>query len=405
MHIAILDEELPYPLTAGKRIRTYNLLRRLADRHRLTYVCHRNADSAEADAAAKHFAEIGIETVVVERSVPSKAGVGFYARLAGNLFSPLPYSVESHISAELRRAMAACRGVDLWHCEWTPYAEYLRGHTASPWVVVAHNVESLIWQRYAENERNPAKRWYIRRQWHKFWNFERWAYSAATRTIAVSPDDACLIRGEFAGREVDVVDNGVDTSYFRPTETVRDPRTLLFLGSLDWRPNQDGVRLLLEQIFPRVLRQESETRLLIVGRNPPGWLCEQAARCPGVELHGSVPDVRPFIARAGVLAVPLRIGGGSRLKILEALSAGLPVVSTRVGAEGLDLDNDVHLSVTEGIEPMANALVAAIREPKRMRSLANAGRARVLQNYDWEILAEKLDQCWRRCVEKQRVAA
>src|SRR5262249_30078489 len=105
MHIAILDEELPYPLTSGKRIRTLNLLQRLADRHRLTFLCHRNADPAEAEAASKHFSELGIEAIVVDRPVPPKSGPKFYARLAGNLFSPLPYSVATHASLELREAV------------------------------------------------------------------------------------------------------------------------------------------------------------------------------------------------------------------------------------------------------------------------------------------------------------
>ncbi|HLW64313.1 MAG TPA: glycosyltransferase, partial [Gemmataceae bacterium] len=200
MHIAILDEELPYPLTSGKRIRTFNLLQRLAGRHRLTYLCHRNADIAESRIAAQRFAEMGIETVVVDRSVPAKSGPRFYGRLAANMFSPLPYSVATHASSEMRAAIcdfAKKNDVDLWHCEWTPYAEMMRGLDVGPWVVMAHNVESLIWQRYAETEANPVKRWYIRRQWQKFEAFERWAYSAARRTIAVSPDDARLIRERF----------------------------------------------------------------------------------------------------------------------------------------------------------------------------------------------------------------
>jgi hypothetical protein len=150
LHVAMVDEELPYPPTSGKRIRTLNLTLRLAKRHRLTYLCHRNADAAEAEQAKLFFAQHGIETVVVERSVPPKSGPAFYARLAANLLSPLPYSVVSHDSAELRRALqqhAATQPVDLWHCEWTPYAHALRAVTGKR-VVVAHNVESVIWQRY-----------------------------------------------------------------------------------------------------------------------------------------------------------------------------------------------------------------------------------------------------------------
>ncbi len=143
MHIAVLDEELPFPLTSGKRIRTENLLRRLAGRHRITYICHRNADADEARVATEHFRDLGIETMIVERAVPRKSGLGFHARLAANLLSPLPYSVATHASRELRQAVrdfASRERVDLWHCEWTPYAETMKALPGVPWLVMAHNV-------------------------------------------------------------------------------------------------------------------------------------------------------------------------------------------------------------------------------------------------------------------------
>jgi glycosyltransferase involved in cell wall biosynthesis len=407
MHIAILDEELPFPLTSGKRIRTLNLLRRLASRHRLTYICHRNSDPDEAEAAARHFQQLGIETIVVDRAVPPKSGPKFYARLARNLLSPLPYSVATHASRELSRTVrnyAARHAVDLWHCEWTPYAQTMKSLPGVRWLVMAHNVESLIWRRLAETEASPPKRWYIRRQWKKFERFERWAYTSATKTVAVSPDDAKLMREQFGATSIDVVDNGVDIDYFKPGDSPREARTILFLGSLDWRPNLDAVQLLLDSIFPRVRESEPDAKLLIVGRNPPAWLRERAAG-RGIELHASVPDVRPFIAQATLLAVPLRIGGGSRLKILEALASGLPVVSTRIGAEGLELEPGQHLDVVEGVEPMAAALVSAIREPERVRRQADAGRRKVLSRYDWDSLAQRLEAVWLECAANEHRTA
>src|SRR5262249_2643714 len=116
--------------------------------------------------------------------------------------------------------------------------------------------------------------------------------------------------------------------------------------------------------------------------------------------HGSVPDVRPFIARAGVMAVPLRVGGGSRLKILESLASGLPVVSTKIGAEGLEVEPEKHLDIIDGIETMAEALIAAIRNPERMREQVEAGRRKVLERYDWAMLSERLEQVWLDCADK-----
>ncbi len=405
LRVVIVDEELPYPPTSGKRIRTLNLTLRLARRHRLTYVCHRNADADEARQAAAFFAEHGIETLVVDRTVPSKSGPRFYLRLAANLVSPLPYSVATHNSRQLRRVLAELarkRHVDVWQCEWTPYAEALRGIIARRRVVIAHNVESVIWQRYHKTESNPLRRWYIGRQWRKFQRFERRVLGEVEHTVAVSDTDAQRLRDDFGVARLEVVENGVDTAYFQPQARRRQPNRLLFLGSLDWRPNLDGVYLLLERVFPAVRAAEPSARLCLVGRNPPEALRRLAAGMPGVELHGSVPDVRPYLADCGLLVVPLRIGGGSRLKILEALASGTPVVSTRIGAEGLHLEAGQDLTIVEDIDDLTRALVAGIRQPEDLLAQAERGREKVLEHYDWDQLADRLEQVWKQCASEPR---
>ncbi|MFQ3592592.1 MAG: glycosyltransferase [Gemmataceae bacterium] len=401
LDVVIIDEELPYPLLSGKRLRTLGLLSRLARRHRLTYVCHRNADPEEARQALAHFADLGIRTLVVDRPTPPKKGLGFYARLVSNLFSPLPYSVATHTSAALRAALqriAAQRSVDLWHVEWTPYAQSLVGLPGRR-LVMAHNVESVIWQRYHETEPSLLKRWYISRQWHKMRRFEREILRQANLTVAVSDLDARRFRNDLGVPRVEVVDNGVDTAFFCPDATQRRPEVLLFVGSLDWRPNQDAVRQLLDTIFPAVQARVPQAELWLVGRNPPDGL-RQAAQRPAVQLHATVPDVRPFLRQAGQLVVPLRVGGGSRLKILEALACNTPVVSTRVGAEGLHLENGRHLVQVESIEEMAAAVVASINERERMEKITSQGREQVLRLYDWDSLADRLESLWQRCVRE-----
>lgn len=403
LRVAVLDEELPYPLTSGKRIRTYNLLARLASKHRVTLLCHRNPDPREQGPAEDAYRALGIKTVVVDRAVPAKSGPSFYARLAGNLLSPLPYSVSTHASPELARAArqhAANARVDVWHCEWTPYAQVLRDALGdrlaeARWSVMAHNVESLIWRRYAETADNPLKRLYIREQLRKFERFERWAYSTATAPIAVSHPDASLMRSEFGASRVSVVDNGVDIDYFRPQRDVeRDPGRMLFMGSLDWRPNLDAANILLTEVLPRVRLAAPNATAVLVGRKPPEWLRALVAATPGAELHADVPDVRPFLARCGFLIVPLRIGGGSRLKILEALAAGTSVVSTTVGAEGLELTPNRDLLTADSPEDLVSTAVAAIRRPEELAETAESGRTRVLARYSWDLLAKRLDDVW-----------
>src|SRR5262245_4959346 len=157
LHVAVLDEELPFPLMSGKRIRSFQLLTRLAKTHRVTYIAHKNSNPDELRTAAKVLRDHGIFPVIVDRAVPPKSGLGFYARLARNLFSPLPFSVATHASHAFTAAMdqvARNDPPDLWHCEWTPYAQAMYRRRGR-WVVMAHNVESVIWQRYAQAERNP----------------------------------------------------------------------------------------------------------------------------------------------------------------------------------------------------------------------------------------------------------
>src|SRR5208337_4019119 len=399
MHVAIVDEELPYPLNSGKRIRTFQLVSRLAERHQITYICHRNADPREAIEAEVELTRLGIKTLVVDRPVPPRSGPGFYGRLGANVFSPLPYSVASHRSVLLDamiRDVAARERIDLWQAEWTPYAASLHGLGNVRRLIVAHNVESQIWKRYRESETNPAKRWYIGHQWRKFERFERRAFQQADQVVAVSHEDAALIRDQFGVAHVDVVENGVDTAFFQPDRSQREPGLILFLGSLDWRPNLDAVDQLLSTVFPAVRAQEPSARLCLVGRNPADALLRRVNATPGVELHANVPDVRPFLARSALMVVPLRIGGGSRLKILEAFAAGLPVISTRIGAEGLNVEDGVHLTVVEDIEGMASEITASLKNSTPRLAQAEKGRRLVEGEYDWQILADRLDEIWTR---------
>ena len=314
--------------------------------------------------------------MLIDRVLPAKAGPAFYARLALNLLSPLPYSVQVHNSRALCdaiRRVADERPIDLWQCEWTPYGESLARVAPGPWVVMAHNIESVIWRRYGQNEPGLLKRGYVREQCRKYERFERRIFAKANCTIAVSPDDAQIAAEEFGARRVAVVDNGVDVASFQPDAAAREPYRILFLGSLDWRPNLDAVDLLLRDIFPQVRSREHRARLVIAGRKPPAALVRRAAECDGVELAADVPDVRPYLRDCGVLVVPLRIGGGSRLKILEALAAECPVVSTTIGAEGLCLTRGADFTEANTAVELAAALVDVMRRPEHHREDRPAG--------------------------------
>jgi glycosyltransferase involved in cell wall biosynthesis len=399
MNVVIVDADVSYPPTSGKRLRTLHLMQRLAQRHRITYVARGSGDAEQGRQAVEYLGGLGIRAVVVDHPVARQRGVGFYARLAANLLSPWPYSVATHQSPPLAQALrehVAHHRVDLWQVEWPGYLTTLPpGPT--PRLLQAPNVDTLIWERYQATETNPLKRWYIGTQRRKFERFERWAFAAFTRVVAVSAEDADLARRRFGLDNIDVVDNGIDRAFFASVRPVTGSKCVLFLGALDWRPNLDAVRLLLDRIFPALRLHEPAARLAIVGRRPPPWLSARAAAMAGVELHADVADVRPYLAQAGVLAVPLRIGGGSRLKILEALACGVPVVSSRVGAEGLCLEPGAHYTLAEE-QDMAAALVGCLRQPEQARAQAERGRRVVLQRYDWDVLADRMERVWEKCV-------
>ena len=393
--VLVLDEEVPHPLNTGKKIRTFNLLIHLAREFEIDMIVHRDGATKEALAALE---SAGIRIHVAPSGIPRKKGLGFLVRLFLNLFSGRPYSVASHARAPYKAKLEALMRAgeySLVHCEWTPYASYTLG-LRQPWIVAAHNVESQIWKRMAGQERSWPRRLFIREQARKMRAFERRVFAEIPGAIAVSDADGAWIR-EAGCREVVVVPNGVDAEAFRPVEIESDSTepSLVFTGALDWRPNQDAVRWFLETLHP-LLEVEGPYSLKIVGRNPPEWMRSACEHVSEIELVGPVPDVRPYVAEGNVFIVPLRIGGGSRLKILEAFAMGRAVVSTSVGAEGLDVTHDRHILIEDEPAMFVAAVRGLLRDPQRRMRLGAQGRELVERHYDWPIISKAQARAWRR---------
>ncbi|MBP7146636.1 MAG: glycosyltransferase [Acidobacteria bacterium] len=399
--VLVLDEELPWPPDTGKRIRTLNLLERLAGQFAIDLLVH---DSGASGPAIEQLRARGIEPHLAPSRLPAKRGPLFAARLALNLLSPLPYSVASHYRRGYRAALARLRAereYDLLHCEWTPYARYVLDDPL-PRVIAAHNVESQVWERLAAVERSGARRAFLRLQARRMARFERRAVRAAGRATAVSAEDAAALRRMGCG-SVAVVPNGVDTDHFRPGEPGREQaHQLVFTGSMDWRPNQDALRWFVDAVLP-LLRRGGSVRLTVVGRNPPPELARPGALPPEVVLTGTVPDVRPFVSHAAVFVVPLRVGGGSRLKILEALAMERAVVSTTIGAEGLDTTEGRDIVLADDPAGFADAVERLMADEARRRALGRAGRALVLERYGWDAIAKIQAEFWLECVDRSRL--
>ena len=395
MRILMIDEEIPFPLNSGKRLRTYNLLKHLATRSQITYLCrlHEGLEKPHIQALEK----FGIKTIVLPHPIMKKTGARFYLALIANLFSKYPYVVTSHRSMELvnaARNLMTRDSFDLIHCEWTPYAANLKAFLSYPSVVVAHNVESLVWQRHYEVESDPFKKMYIYLQWKKMEQFERNTFSLFSRSIAVSERDRDIISQWVSRDRIDVVPNGVDVDHFKPSWRPQKPRSLVFSGAMDWRPNVDCMLYFLDEVWPLVLKTYPDSSLTIVGRRPLRILRNRVAGAPAVTLTGTVEDVRPYIESATAYIVPLRVGGGSRLKILEAFSMHKPVVSTSVGAEGLEVLPGKDLLIADESRSFAAAIIRLFEDAGLRESLGSSGRILVEKQYQWKRLAEKLEQVW-----------
>jgi polysaccharide biosynthesis protein PslH len=388
MKVLVLDEEFPFPTNTGKRTRSFNLYRRLAREFRICYIGYGKRNSGAATALRAE----GIETVEVSSTVQPKRGPVFYLRLLANLLSPLPYIVTSHRSRLYQDAVTAAFmrfEPDLVLCEWTPYTIYARGLPSVKKMVSAHNVEADIWQRYHENETDSLRRWYIGKQWKKVERFERDALKWVDGAVAVSDPDLAQLTLQSPTLPMAVIPNGVDLDYFRPLPQPISRQHLVFTGSMDWRPNQDAARYFIRQILPLLQRVRPELECTFVGRSPPPDVLA-LTRIRGVHVTGTVDDVRPYVERAAVYVVPLRIGGGSRLKILEALAMGRAVVSTTVGAEGLNVVSGRDILIADGPEAFTDAVLRLLDEPSRCRKLGEEGRKLVEEQYGWDALAQRL---------------
>ena len=223
-------------------------------------------------------------------------------------------------------------------------------------------------------------------------------------TIAVSEDDCRRLAALAPGANIDWIPTGVDIDYFSPAATLERPAHLVFSGSMDWHPNEDGVRYFVGEILPLIRAEIPGATFSVVGRNPSAELRAISAAA-GVEVTGTLDDIRPAMAQASVCVVPLRAGSGTRLKIFEALAMGKAVVSTTLGAEGLEMESGRHFVAADGARAFADAVVALVRDDDRRRRIAAAGRALVEARYSWAQVALPFEQHCQTAVDRYAMRA
>ncbi len=403
MRILWLKTELLHPLDKGGKIRTYNMLRELKRDHRITYLTLDDGNAGdEARAQASEFCD---ELVCIPHPQQEKFTSAFYLELGLNLFSPLPYAIQKYKSQRMRAEIKARLHhdeFDVLVCDFLTPAVNVPSRLPTPGVLFQHNVEAMIWKRHHEVQANPIKKAYLYGQWVKIRRFEAQMCRRFDSVVAVSRDDRETLRTEYGVTSVFDVPTGVDIEFFRPSgNETQDLHNVVFTGSMDWLPNEDAIRYFAEQIMPLVKQSVPDLTLTVVGRNPFPGLIELSKRDSSIIVTGRVEDVRPYIERAAVYVVPLRIGGGTRLKIYEAMAMGKPIVSTTIGAEGLPVQDGEHLLLADAPEDFANALIRFLEDKSLAEKVGNQAALLVRRQFGWDRAAEKLAEACEHALSRR----
>jgi len=385
MRILVLSDAVPDRPDQGDKIRLLHLTRRLAQEHRLTLVSFAGVSepAGEGEAAAGVFQE--------RITVPPLSSFGKICRV---LLNPgLPAAVALRRTGRVRRLLKellAGGDYDLVLACQLKMGAHVLGLKGITRVVDLTDALSLYYGRMAGYLPAPLKAFYRLEQF-KTARFERRVLTGVDLCLLASEADAAYMRQFVPEARVAVVPNGVDTSFFTSRQGQEGGFKVLFTGNMAYPPNEDGALFFYREIFPLVLRQCPEARLVIAGKNPPSSI-RALAENGRVEVTGYVPDLRPYLAGAAVVVSPVRFGAGTRLKLLEAFAAGKAVVSSTLGCEGLDVVPGRHLEVADGPAEMSAKAAALLRDPARAVELGRRARELVEEKYDWRVVGERLER-------------
>jgi len=391
------------PVDTGGKIRSYNILRKLAERHEVTFLSYYGGrrDEAYEREICEHLPGTKVIYTATRDATPLERNLLYLRRL------PLsaPFGVTKFLSRETRGLLSRWLDegrFDVAVCDFLGSTLNFPRKSATPVALFQHNVESILWGRHAEHEANPVKRLAFKLEAAKMLRYEPAAVGRFDHVIAVSEYDRRQMMTMTDPSRISVVPTGVDLRQYQAAagESVTEP-LVIFLGSMDWEANVDGVTHFCREIWPLVKRAVPEARFRIVGRNPDRRVKQLASG--DIEVTGRVESVIEHLRQAAVFVVPLRIGGGTRLKIYEAMAMRKAVVSTTVGAEGLDVNHGRDILLADAPQTFADYVIELLRDhPTRMRFEAAAGDQAA--QYDWSVVTDRFEEALARAIGDARAA-
>ena len=395
MKILFLSPTVPFPLTDGGRIRVFNLLKQIAQKNKVTLLAL-ETQLTDADGVAE-LQQLGIQVHLVPNA-QTLPRVSFHTLIKA-FFRRQPITVVRYDVPAYRqkiRELIAEQIFDLVHYEMFHTAQF-HTETNLPGVLSQQNVDSAIWRRLCSETANPFYKFAYWTQQLAFQRYERLLSPKFDAVTCTSDIDAAVFQQHCTTDAIEIIPNGVDITHYLPDFTSEAPAHLIYIGSMDWYPNEDAVGFFADEVLPLIQEKVSNVTFSIVGGNPSARVRKLAER-EGVVVTGRVPEIKPYFAEATVFVVPLRIGSGTRLKILEALAMGKAIVSTTVGAEGLDLRDGEEIFIADEPTAFADAVTRLLMDSELRRRIGENGRARVEQDYDWRSIGEKLHGVYAKIV-------
>lgn len=389
MKILWVKSDFLHPTNRGGQIRTLETLKRLHARHEVHYIAYDNPAQPEGVRRAPEYCSFAYP---VQHSVPPRASAAFVKQLLGSVFSPMPLGLSRYTSDAMRKQIAgtmAAHSFDSIVCDFLFPAPNFANFSRC--VLFQHNVETMIWRRHSEHAPDPLRKYYFHLQAQRMFEWESRACREAASVIAVSDVDANLMKEMFGISRVTYVPTGVDVTYFRRPEQVETKADLVFVGSMDWMPNTDGVQWFADEILPLIHRKKPDCKVAIVGRTPSASTLALAEKDQRIQVTGTVPDVRPWLWGSAVSIVPLRIGGGTRLKIYESMAAGTAVVSTTVGAEGLDVSHPSNIRLADTPSAFAEACLSLLNDKAERDRMASEAFELVASRYSWDKITDQFE--------------
>jgi glycosyltransferase involved in cell wall biosynthesis len=393
MKVLLLTQVLPYPPDSGPKVKTWNVLKYLAQHHEVTLVSFVRGDQADDVRHLQRYCQ-AVHTVPMQRGAVRDA---WY--MARSLLTGQPFLMIRDDRSTMRRLvdqLARKEHFDVAHADQLNMTQYAARVSGAFKVFDAHNALWLLYQRLGQTMGPGLRKLLLGRDWRLLKEYEGRVCRQFDAVLAVSQEDKIALE-EAAGQELDihVTPIAIDTDEVTVIERQPDPSHILHIGTMYWPPNIDGVLWFAHEVYPLIRRQRPAVSFDIVGARPPREIVALSADHTGINVTGYVKDPIPYLERAGLMVVPLRAGGGMRVKILNALAQGLPVVSTALGVEGIAAVQGRDLLIANTAETFAEAVIQVLNDPAFAARLGAAGRRLIEQTYDYRVACRPLEEVYR----------